>query len=341
MIGQKRRAFPAVFCGRSSGRRSPASGSGFLARQRWTLVGTLLLASAAARAAGAFEPQADPGLQLKYAADVRPLLAKYCFECHQGAQAQGGVTLEAYQESQARTKDRPTWQKIARQVQGKIMPPPDEAQPTDAERAKILAWVQSYALTPDCSGPVHPGRVTLRRLNRAEYNNTVRDLFGVTVQPANDFPSDDVGYGFDNIGDVLTLPPVLLERYLDAAEKVVRAAIVTSDLDAAPVQPGKGGELASSGEVGGEFNFPVEAEYILRARACGDQAGPDPARMTFRVDGKDVKTFDVPTPRGDAQPYELRMKLTAGKHKFTAAFINDYYMPKATDPKLAPTPENK
>src|SRR6185503_10649065 len=71
-----------------------------------------------------------------------------------------------------------------------------------------------------------PGRVTIRRLNRTEYNNTIRDLVGVDFQPAEDFPSDDIGHGFDNIGDVLTLSPVLMERYLAAAESVMQRAIV-------------------------------------------------------------------------------------------------------------------
>src|SRR5204862_6936859 len=82
----------------------------------------------------------------------------------------------------------------------------------------------------DCTGPRDPGRVTIRRLNRAEYNNTIRDLVGVDFKPAADFPTDDVGYGFDNIGDVLSLPPLLMEKYLAAAEKVIEEAWKRPDL---------------------------------------------------------------------------------------------------------------
>ena len=82
---------------------------------------------------------------------------------------------------------------------------------------------------PDCSGPRNPGRVTLRRLNRTEYNNTIRDLIGVDFKPAGDFPADDVGYGFDNIGDVLSLSPLLLERYLAAADTILEQAIVVAE----------------------------------------------------------------------------------------------------------------
>src|SRR5436309_1484037 len=75
------------------------------------------------------------------------------------------------------------------------------------------------------SAPKDPGRVTLRRLNRAEYNNTVRDLCGIDFTPADDFPSDDVGYGFDNIGDVLSMQPILMEKYMAAADRILDAAI--------------------------------------------------------------------------------------------------------------------
>src|SRR2546426_10347469 len=103
------------------------------------------------------------------------------------------------------------------------MPPENKPQPTPAERDLITRWVGSCFFQCDCKHP-DPGRVTLRRLNRAEYNNTIRDLVGVEFQPADDFPADDSGYGFDNIGDVLSLSPVLLEKYLAAAERILQAA---------------------------------------------------------------------------------------------------------------------
>ena len=81
----------------------------------------------------------------------------------------------------------------------------------------------------DCSKTPNVGRVTVRRLNRAEYNNTIRDLVGVDHQPAADFPQDDVGYGFDNIGDVLSTTPLLFERYLTAAETIMQKVIVVPD----------------------------------------------------------------------------------------------------------------
>ena len=91
-------------------------------------------------------------------------------------------------------------------------------------RRSPAGWRASWRASIGSRRPI-PGRVTARRLNRAEYNNTVRDLLGVDMHPADDFPQDDSGYGFDNIGDVLSLSPALMEKYFAAAEKVTRAAL--------------------------------------------------------------------------------------------------------------------
>src|ERR1700678_2119991 len=100
------------------------------------------------------------------------------------------------------------------------MPPPGRPKPAPAELEAFQRSVELAFDRLDRNAKPDPGRVTVRRLNRTEYNNTIRDLVGVDFQPAEDFPSDDVGHGFDNIGDVLSLSPILLERYLAAAESI-------------------------------------------------------------------------------------------------------------------------
>jgi mono/diheme cytochrome c family protein len=160
-----------------------------------------------------------------FAKQVAPLLKQYCTKCHGGEKPRAGLALDRYKEDAAAQQDQAVWEKVAANLRAGEMPPKDKAQPTPAEKAVILAWVESQVAPVDCFSTKNPGRVTLRRLNRAEYNNTIRYLLGVAFQPADDFPADDVGYGFDNIGDVLSLPPLLLERYLAAAEKIVTAAL--------------------------------------------------------------------------------------------------------------------
>jgi len=271
-------------------------------------------------------PIADPGQQLNYSTEIRPLLMKYCGECHQGEQANAGVAFDELTEERASTRDRSNWKKIHVQITNKIMPPLDEAQPTDEERQKLLDWVSSHALTVNCSDVVYPGRVTIRRLNRAEYNNTIRDLFGVDFQPASTFPADDTGYGFDNIADVLTLPPVLFERYLEAAEQVTRRAILAPDEDFIVETVQEGGTLASSNEVSKEFDFPAGAMYFLRVRAYADQAGPELAKMSLRLDGKEISDFEIKAKNAsETEMVEKRIRVSQGKHTLSGAFLNDYY----------------
>jgi hypothetical protein len=167
---------------------------------------------------------ASPAEKSTFAAHVAPLVQKYCVRCHGPKKAKAGVRLDRDRDEASALKDRALWEKVADIVRSGDMPPAGAKRPSPAELDSLNAWLDRVVLKVDCSGPRDPGRVTIRRLNRAEYNNTIRDLVGVDFRPAKDFPADDVGYGFDNIGDVLSLPPLLMEKYLDAAEQVVEKA---------------------------------------------------------------------------------------------------------------------
>jgi hypothetical protein len=166
----------------------------------------------------------------QFATRVAPFLAEHCTRCHGGKEPEAELALDRYQDSSNIQQDIELWEKVQRMIEARQMPPSDEPQPTDAEVQAVLAGIESEMERFDCSSERHPGRVTLRRLNRVEYNNTIRDLVGVDFRPADDFPADDVGNGFDNIGDVLSLPPVLFEKYLAAAERVIAEAFARDDL---------------------------------------------------------------------------------------------------------------
>jgi hypothetical protein len=285
---------------------------------------TLCLLAAAAAAA--------PGATPSFDGDVKPLLAKYCLDCHTGKDAEGGISLDECTEAAARSTDRRTWLKVLRQVQGHAMPPRDAAQPSDAERAALAGWIGGFALKPDCSKGERPGHVTLHRLNRAEYNNTIRDLFGIELAPADEFPSDDVGYGFDNIGDVLTVSPVLLERYLLAAEDVAQAVICAADVDTAPVRKLAGKQLNTTSDFGHDVEIEDAGAYVIRVRAAGDLAGPEPPKMgvMFDKNRKQAKIFEVRTAKPLYRDFEVRIKATAGTHRIDVGFLNDF---AGTDPK--------
>ncbi|MGA2034147.1 MAG: DUF1592 domain-containing protein [Thermoguttaceae bacterium] len=175
----------------------------------------------------AAEPAKPPAAASpSFDATVLPLVKRYCLDCHSGEDAERGVQLDKYRTAAAVSEDRATWRKVLSMLRARKMPPKDCRRPKDAEYDAVTAWLEATLGPADRAGPADPGRVTIRRLNRAEYTNTIRDLLGIEFHAAADFPSDDVGYGFDNIGDVLTLPPLLMEKYLAAAEQIAAKAIV-------------------------------------------------------------------------------------------------------------------
>lgn len=280
-------------------------------------------------------------LNQRFQDTARPLLSRYCLDCHNQDGAEADVSLEEFNTAAEVRDRRALWLRVLNQLRAGSMPPDDMEQPTAAERTLLMDWVEQTINQVDCSEPVDPGHVTLRRLNRYEYRNTVRDLLGVDYEPAADFPADDVGYGFDNIGDVLSLPPLLMEKYLTAAEEIAQRAIVVSeeppavqrtinakDLDGhgAPVD-GFARSLASSGEAYWTVEIPRAGVYRLRAQAAGDQAGSEPVKMSVRVDGRDIRVHDVQAPRTAPGRYTTYVALDAGAHRLGLAFVNDYYRP--------------
>src|SRR6185503_1093672 len=144
---------------------------------------------------------------------IQPFLATNCYICHNASLKSGELNLEAYKTQASMTEDRDRWEKVLHKLRAGEMPPKGRPRPERAEVEKVCRLIESQLERGDQSAKPDPGRVTARRLNRTEYNNTVRDLLGVDLRPADDFPQDDSGYGFDNIGDVLSLSPVLMEKY--------------------------------------------------------------------------------------------------------------------------------
>src|SRR6266404_4741671 len=194
---------------------------------RVLLPGLFLIAAAPAQ-----EKSANPGAPAKpqaaldtFTTQVKPFVQKYCAQCHGEKKQSGGLNLAAFGSTDAVVKDREAWETVRQRLDMNEMPPKKQPQPPAEEAKKVIAWIDTELTRAAQAGPMTPGRVTMRRLNRVEYNRTVHDLTGVKFQPADDFPADDVGNGFDNIGDVLSLPPLLLEKYLNAAEMIVQRIV--------------------------------------------------------------------------------------------------------------------
>ena len=169
-------------------------------------------------------PPADVSQQ--FADQIRPLLADYCEHCHGGNQPEGKLALDQFRDATSIAQNTGRWRTIAERLRDGDMPPEGEDRPEPAQLESLTAWIEQQVAAAERQQVRDPGRVTVRRLNRVEYNNTIRDLVGLDFHPASDFPADDVGYGFDNNGDVLSLPPLLMEKYLAAAQSIAEAAII-------------------------------------------------------------------------------------------------------------------
>lgn len=179
---------------------------------------------------------AERGTSDVFESEVVPLVREFCWECHRGSNAKAGVDLAAQTNSAAFYRNPKVWETVVRSVEDRQMPPSQADLPTEAQRLQLLDALQTLLDHPDPRFLViDPGAKSIHRLNRTEYNRTVQDLLGVTLSPADAFPADGGGGGgFDNNADTLYVPPILLERYLSAAEDLLAAA---QDDRLFPVQP--------------------------------------------------------------------------------------------------------
>ncbi|WP_246146768.1 DUF1592 domain-containing protein [Rubripirellula lacrimiformis] len=289
----------------------------------WAILGCLTIANAD-----------DAARESAFHESLVPLLRTYCLDCHdEGSE----VSLADTHSALDITKNRDLWIRALAQVRLGSMPPADGDMMDAANRLRMEKLIDELANAVDCVQNPNAGKVALRRLNRIEYRNTIRDLTDVDYEPSDGFPGDDVGYGFDNIGDVLSLPPVLIEKYLDAAEVISGKAIYTpppgeiyeldktaSDLIGAEDHGGGSGRvvIASNGTVSLQPTLPFGGNYTITITASGDQGGPDPCRMSIQS-GRFEKIIDVP--EKDAADYEVTMRLGKGTRKIDISFINDYY----------------
>lgn len=155
---------------------------------------------------------------------VSPILQEHCYDCHGDGVEKAGLAFDTLTTKEQILQNPQLWLKVLRNTRSHVMPPPKKGQPTPAERQALEQWIMTGGFGLDLSLP-DPGRVTVHRLNRVEYKNTIRDLMGVDFETKAAFPDDDSGYGFDNIADVLNMSPLLMEKYLSAAQAVVGKAV--------------------------------------------------------------------------------------------------------------------
>lgn len=157
---------------------------------------------------------------------VRQTFQAHCFGCHADGAEEGSFALDELLKQKPTELSKEKWNQVLKKVQANLMPPPEDGELPEVESAELQNWIKYSALGIDPKNP-DPGRVVIRRLNRVEYRNSIRDLLGVDYNTTDNFPADDTGHGFDNIGEVLSMSPLLLEKYVDAAKEIVSQVVPT------------------------------------------------------------------------------------------------------------------
>jgi len=292
----------------------------------------LCLAAAPVAAARGQGRDAEPGAEL-----LRNTVRRHCLACHNDRTLTAGLSLQNVDPERI-AEHAPVLEKVFQKLRAGEMPPAGRARPDASTTAGLVAWLE-IALDREAAANPDPGAPAIHRLNRAEYRNAVRDLLGLDVDHARDLPADDSGYGFDNIGDVLTVSPLHVEQYVAAARRVSRLAV--GSLTPRPVveryEPPDGTtDEAIDGlppnERGGilfRHYFAFDADYTFTIRIGGRRTAGMPAPLLdVRVDGRRVRLIDADFDPEEANQltrnFELRLPLPAGEHEIGAGFLTEY-----------------
>ncbi len=280
--------------------------------------------------------------------EVFAFVDKSCVACHNAKVKSGDVDLASARTVKTFDEDREIWEKAVEKLKTGQMPPPGAPRAPAATTEEIINWLQAEFDRQDRAVKPAAGRVSAHRLNRAEYNNTIRDLLGVDVRPADSFPADTAAFGFDNISDALNLSPALLENYVDAAERAVRAALFGPEKRkpaavhySAPVRinetRGRSSlpkdlfnydltGLSTLHSMHVVHRFPVDGEYSFRLVLNGHRPNQsEPARPALFIDGKMIREFEVDATDLEGQIVELRTQVTAGEHLLSASYLRAYH----------------
>jgi mono/diheme cytochrome c family protein len=271
-------------------------------------------------------------------------LTRYCVSCHNDRARTAGLTL-ADVNSREVAGQAATFEKVLHKIRSGEMPPAGRPAPDAATAANLVGWLTTE-LDRVASERPNPGAPAIHRLNRAEYRNAVRDLLRLDLDHARDLPADDSGYGFDNIGDVLTVSPLHIEKYIAAARRISRQAVgtvtprpVVEKYTAPRGQVDEAIDRLPPNERGGTLfhhYFPFDAEYSILVRVRGRRAPGMPApRLDVRIDGRRIRLFDADFDGEEAnqgtREFEVRLPVTAGDHEIAAGFLTEYARSEGTD----------
>ena len=277
-------------------------------------------------------------LVVEFEKKIEPLLQDYCIDCHGDGKMKGDFVLDEFESTSAMLQDQLTWLRIWENVRTDLMPPSKEKfQPSPEERKVLTEWIEKKIFKLDPDNP-DPGRVTIRRMNREEYQNTIADVVGVRFNANDNFPADDTGFGFDTIGDVLTISPLLMEKYLSAAEEIAIRALPDDagkpkplDIDAGSFKDRGGSQTARFMEadqeqiVTAKRRIDAGGEYELEVAFSLQSEGGRPKKQTAKwqvlVNGKKLRELEINSDKYVRDRYVEKLQLPKGEHRFEFAIV--------------------
>tara|TARA_B100001063_G_scaffold54170_2_gene48200 strand:- start:4163 stop:6529 length:2367 start_codon:yes stop_codon:yes gene_type:complete len=284
------------------------------------------------------EGDTNQAAEIEFQKKIEPLLQDYCYDCHGDGASKGDFVLDDFTSTAALLQNQHVWLRIWENLRTQIMPPAkEEFQPSVKERKEMIAWIEQRIFSLDPENP-DPGRVTIRRMNRQEYRNTIADVVGVDFNTTDNFPPDDTGFGFDTIGDVLTISPLLMEKYFNAAEEIAESALPFDAgktkpiiIDAGSFRDREGRQTARFMEanaaqtVTAKQIIDTSAEYSLEVaytvKSEGGQPKGQSARYQMFIDGKKVREIDFNSDSSRGSRFLQNFDLPKGDHHFEFVVI--------------------
>ncbi|WP_158633615.1 DUF1592 domain-containing protein [Tautonia sociabilis] len=288
----------------------------------------------------------EPWSRDRFEEQILPILEDHCYSCHGLGITKGGVDLEglAAADDWKAAGSQETWLAVLKNVRSGLMPPLGEPRPSDEQERLLQDWIKFGALGIDPEQP-DPGRVTVRRLNRVEYRNTIRDLIGVDYDTTAEFPPDDTGHGFDTIGEVLTISPLLMEKYIAAAQEIIGRVVPTTS-GIVPERKLPGSRFRAEGEeeepddrrsrrgsrslsydepktVSTTVEVPHDARYHLifslsaHEQYVAGQPDLNSCLVTLRADGEELLRREFTRQSGASYRLEFDRDWEAGPHELS------------------------
>lgn len=323
-------------------------------RQLWifsVLIATGVLFAESA-GTGAKSPVKSTSDSVEFDKLIRPVISKSCVPCHNDAMASGSVNLVPFNKAATLADHRAGWERILLKIRTGEMPPKGAPRPPQQTVDAMVEYLTGEFEKADRNVKPDPGRVTARRLNRNEYSNTIRDLLGIDFRADEDFPTDDLGEGFDNIADVLSISPLLMEKYVAAAEKIAARAVgnvqLPKPVSAVYESNAHNIRRVDVSTVEATHRVDFDGDYDILIGMPGER-GKDakPVQLGFWMDGKLIHTVQVETKPSNLvyfSPFSdvtFRLSLPEGEHVFRAAFMNDDFISTLTEKSYYRSKENK